>query len=90
MTCAQIRRVVNYVEARHSRQAAAAHFSAPLSLVINLMTAFHQSGAVTPKALGGCPLGVSRELRELSSPRANKKRQNHLTILIHHGRLRLA
>ena len=47
-------RVVSYVEAGHSRRAAAAHFRVSPSFVIRLMTAFRQRGAVTPKALGGC------------------------------------
>ena len=46
-------RVVGYVEAGHSRRAAAAHFRVSPSFVINLMTAFRQRGAVAPKALGG-------------------------------------
>ena len=46
-------RVVSYVEAGHSRRAAAAHFRVSPSFVINLMTAFRARGAVTPKALGG-------------------------------------
>ena len=46
-------RVVDYVEAGHSRRAAAAHFRASPSFVINLMTAFRERGAVAPKALGG-------------------------------------
>ena len=45
-------RVVSYVEAGHSRRAAAAHFRVSPSFVINLMTAFRQRGAVA-KALGG-------------------------------------
>ena len=46
-------RVVSYVEAGHSRRAAAAHFRVSPSFVINLMTAFRARGAVAPKALGG-------------------------------------
>ena len=46
-------RVVSYVEAGHSRRAAGAHFRVSPSFVINLMTAFRQRGAITPKALGG-------------------------------------
>ena len=46
-------RVVSYVEAGHSRRAAAAHFRVSHSFVINLMTALRERGAVTPKALGG-------------------------------------
>src|SRR6202142_950723 len=46
-------RVVDYVEAGHSRRAAAAHFRVSPSFVINLMTAFRERGAVAPKALGG-------------------------------------
>src|ERR1700733_6086887 len=46
-------RVVSYVEAGHSRRAAAAHFRVSPSFVINLMTAFRERGAVAPKALGG-------------------------------------
>ena len=47
-------RVVSYVEAGHSRRAAAAHFRVSPSFVINLMTAFRERGAVAPKSLGGC------------------------------------
>jgi transposase len=46
-------RVVSYVEAGHSRRAAAAHFKVSASFVINLMTAFRERGAVARKALGG-------------------------------------
>ena len=46
-------RVVDYVEAGHSRRAAAAHFRVSASFVINLMTAFRERGGVAPKALGG-------------------------------------
>src|ERR1700739_3138949 len=46
-------RVVSYVEAGHSRRAAAAHFRVSPSFVINLMTAFRERGAIAPKALGG-------------------------------------
>ena len=46
-------RVVSYVEAGHSRRAAAGHFRVSPSFVINLMTAFRDRGAVAPKALGG-------------------------------------
>jgi transposase len=46
-------RVVSYVEAGHSRRAAACHFRVSPSFVINLMTAFRERGAVAPKALGG-------------------------------------
>jgi transposase len=46
-------RVVSYVEAGHSRRAAAAHFKVSPSFVINLMTAFRERGGVAPKALGG-------------------------------------
>ena len=46
-------RVVDYVEAGHSRRAAAAHFRVSPSFVINLMTAFRERGGIAPKALGG-------------------------------------
>ena len=46
-------RVVSHVEAGHSRRSAAARFGVSPSFVINLMTAFRERGAVTPKALGG-------------------------------------
>ena len=46
-------RVVSYVEAGHSRRAAAAHFRVSPSFVINLMMAFRERGVVAPKALGG-------------------------------------
>ena len=44
-------RVVSYVEAGHSRRAAAGHFRVSPSFVINLMTAFRERGAIAPKAL---------------------------------------
>ena len=46
-------RVVGFVDAGHSRRAAAAHFGVSPSFVINLMTAFRERGDVSPKALGG-------------------------------------
>jgi transposase len=46
-------RVVSFVQAGHSRRAAAAHFRVSPSFVINLMTAFRARGALAPKALGG-------------------------------------
>ena len=46
-------RVVSYVEAGHSRRAAAGHFRVSPSFVINLMTAFRERGRGAPKALGG-------------------------------------
>jgi len=46
-------RVVSFVQAGHSRRAAAAHFSVSPSFVLNLMTAFRDRGVVAPKALGG-------------------------------------
>jgi transposase len=41
-------RVVSYVEAGHSRRAAAAHLRVSPSFVINLMTAFRKRGAIAP------------------------------------------
>ena len=46
-------RVAAYVEASHSRRAAAAHFSVSPSFVINLMTALRERGGLAPKPLGG-------------------------------------
>src|SRR6204780_1892054 len=46
-------RVVSFVQAGHSRRAAAAHFRVSPSFVINLMTVFRARGALAPKALGG-------------------------------------
>jgi transposase len=46
-------RVVSFVQAGHSRRAAAAHFRVSPSFVINLMTAFRARGALAPKPLGG-------------------------------------
>jgi transposase len=45
-------RVVAYVEAGHSRHAAAAHFAVSVSFVVNLMTAYRTRG-VEPKPSGG-------------------------------------
>jgi transposase len=47
------KRVVAYVEAGHSRRAAASHFSVSPSFVINLMTALRERGGLAPKPRGG-------------------------------------
>jgi transposase len=46
-------RVVGFVEAGHSRRAAAAHFAVSVSFVVNLMTAYRTRGSLTPKPVGG-------------------------------------
>jgi transposase len=46
-------RVVGFVEAGHSRRAAAAHFLVSPSFVINLMTLFRQTGRVDHRPIGG-------------------------------------
>jgi transposase len=46
-------RVVAFVEAGHSRRAAAAHFLVSPSAVINLMTLLQQTGSIEPKPRGG-------------------------------------
>ena len=46
-------RVVGFVEAGHSRRAAAAHFDVSPSFVINLMTAYRARGSLAPKPVGG-------------------------------------
>ena len=46
-------RVVAFVEAGHSRRAAAAHFAVSPSFVVNLMTAYRRTGSVAPKPRGG-------------------------------------
>lgn len=46
-------RVVRFVEAGHSRHAAAAHFVVSVSFVVNLMTAFSTAGRIAPKPGGG-------------------------------------
>ena len=46
-------RVVAFVEAGHSRRAAAAHFRVSPSFVINLMTLFHETGGVAARPRGG-------------------------------------
>ena len=46
-------RVAAYVEAGHSRRAAAARFSVSPSFVINLMTALGERGGLAPKPRGG-------------------------------------
>lgn len=46
-------RVVAFVEAGHSRRAAAAHFDVSVSFVVRLMTAWRARGAIAPKAAGG-------------------------------------
>lgn len=46
-------RVVAFVDAGHSRRAAAAHFDVSPSFVINLMTLFRATGSVAPRPRGG-------------------------------------
>ena len=46
-------RVAAYVEASHSRRAAAAHFSVSPSFVINLMTALRERGGLAPSRWAG-------------------------------------
>lgn len=46
-------RVVEFVEAGHSRRAAAAHFRVSPSFVVNLMTLYRETGRVTPRPRGG-------------------------------------
>ena len=54
-------RVVSYVEAGHSRRAAAAHFRVSPSFVINLMTAFRA-------ARRGCAQGARRLAAQQARP----------------------
>ena len=71
-------RVVSYVEAGHSRRAAAGHFRVSASFVINLMTAFRERGGVAPKALGGwrhSKLDPHRVF--ILAPRGGKGRHQH-------------
>ena len=46
-------RVVGFVEAGHSRHAAAAHFRVSVSFVVNLMKAYRTTGSLAPKPMGG-------------------------------------
>jgi transposase len=46
-------RVAGFVEAGHSRRAAATHFGVSPSFVINLMTAYHARNSLAPKPAGG-------------------------------------
>jgi transposase len=46
-------RVVAFVEAGHSRRAAAAHFDVSPSFVINLMSLLRRTGSIAPKPRGG-------------------------------------
>lgn len=46
-------RVVGFVEAGHSRHAAAAHFDVSVSFVVKLMTALTVSGRLDPRPSGG-------------------------------------
>jgi transposase len=46
-------RVARFVEAGHSRHAAAAHFAVSVSFVVNLMKAYQITGRLEPKASGG-------------------------------------
>jgi transposase len=46
-------RVVGFVEAGHSRHAAAAHFGVSVSFVVFLMRAWRATGSLAPKPSGG-------------------------------------
>lgn len=46
-------RVVRFVEAGHSRRAAAAHFAVSVSFVVILMRTYRQTKSVVPKPSGG-------------------------------------
>jgi transposase len=46
-------RVVRFVEAGHSRHAAAAHFGVSVSFVVILMRNYRKTGSLAPKASGG-------------------------------------
>ena len=46
-------RVVRYVDAGHSRHAAAAHFGVSVSFVVILMRNYRESGSLAPKPGGG-------------------------------------
>jgi transposase len=46
-------RVAGFVEAGHSRHAAAVHFGVSVSFVVKLMTALRVSGRLDPKPSGG-------------------------------------
>ena len=47
------KRVVGFVEAGHSRHAAAAHFQVSVSFVVNLVKAYRATGSLAPKPMGG-------------------------------------
>ena len=47
------KRVAGFVNAGHSRHAAAAHFEVSVSFVVNLMRAYHATGSLKPKPGGG-------------------------------------
>jgi len=47
------RRVVRYVEAGHSRRAAAGHFDVSVAFVVKLVAAYRRSGSCAPKPEGG-------------------------------------
>lgn len=46
-------RVAGFVDAGHSRRAAASHFDVSVSFVVKLIAAFGQSGRLDPKPSGG-------------------------------------
>jgi transposase len=46
-------RVVRFVEAGHSRHAAAAHYGVSVSFVVILMRTYRRTGSLVPKASGG-------------------------------------
>jgi transposase len=47
------KRVVGFVEAGHSRNAAAAHFGVSISFVVILMRNYRATGSLAPKPIGG-------------------------------------
>src|ERR1700677_743255 len=71
-------RVVSFVQAGHSRRAAAGPFRVSPSFVINLMTAFRARGALAPKALGRLATQQARPAPGFHfAPRGGEGRHQH-------------
>jgi transposase len=66
-------RIVRFVEAEHSRRAAAARFDVSAAFVVKLMAAFRSSGSYAPKPEGGWRYSKLDPKREFLVRRVSEK-----------------
>ena len=74
------KRVVDFVEAGHSRRAAARHFDVSLSFVVNLMTAYRLRGSLVPSRSADAATPSSIRTARFFSLAGGKERHHHAGI----------